>query len=645
MPVSHPIEPITDDDEAIRAAVEFTDVPLLAALAQATGDRSVLRDDLRPDLSNPLDPMMGWTVDQLEAAKALAFETLSRWRDAGCPEAPHPSPEDLRAIMSFAVGGSVGDDYVPLLREELSAEGEDLRAPRWRRQDIDPERPFTVAIVGAGMSGLIAAHRLAQAGVPYVVLEKNHDVGGTWLENTYPGCRVDVANHLYSYSFAQKEDWPQHYSPQSELLSYFRTCAEDFDIRPNVRFRTEVTSAAFDDERCSWTLELATPDGPDRLEAQALIVAVGQLNRPKMPDIDGMSSFAGPSFHSARWDHDVDLRGKRVAVIGTGASAAQFVPIIAEQVSELLIFQRTPNWLVPIPHYHEEVPAGKRWLFRHVPSYNQWYRFWLFYRSADGLLPATEVDPDWTMEGSVGPMNALVRAFLASYLEGEFADDPAMLEKVLPKYPPASKRIILDNGAWPNALKRDNVSLITDRIDKITPTGVVTGQGEHEVDVIIYATGFLASHFLTPMAIKGRGGIDLHETWAGEARAYLGILFPGFPNLFCMYGPNTNIVVNGSIVYFSECEAHYILDCLRLLLEGHHGAIDVRRDVHDEFNVAIDEANRRRVWGVSNVNSWYKNASGRVTQNWPFTLQEYWRRTRRADPAELELLEPAVRQT
>ncbi len=644
---SHPADPIVADDQAIRRAAEHTDAALLGALAYVTGDLSLLREDLRPDLSNPFDPDGGWTADQRLAAQELAFETLVRARAEGFPPSSPRTEDELRRIMAF-VGAAVTDEHIGLLREELAVE--DLRAPGWTHAALAPDREFSVAVIGAGMSGLATAVRLEQAGIDYVVLEKDDDVGGTWFENSYPGCRVDIPNHLYSYTFAQKADWSEHYSTQRVLLDYFRDCADRFGIRPHIRFGTEVTEATFSEEFCNWRLTVRTSRGAEELVVDAVVVAVGQLNRPKVPDIPGSMSFAGPWFHSARWDDKVDLAGRRVAVIGTAASAVQLCPIVAEEAAELEIFQRTPNWFLPVPIYHDEVAEGLRWSLTHVPSYSQWYRFALFSRLSEGLEPAAVVEPDWQpRDRSVGVLNDLLRAVLDEYLRSEFQDRPDLLTQVLPAYPPASKRMLLDNGIWARTLKRDNVHLVTAPIERITPAGIVTNDGgEHDVDVIIYATGFQASRFLTPMKVTGRGGVDLHERWDGDARAYLGMMVPGFPNLFCLYGPNTNIVVNGSIIFFSECAVNYIMGCLKLLLAEGHAAVDIREDVHAEFNARVDEANQLCVWGASTVNSWYKNERGRVSQNWPFPLIDYWRRTRAPDVDELELLDrtsPARRRS
>ena len=630
--------PVTEDDAAIRAALEGADVaPLLVAVAQLTGDHDLLAEDLRPDQTRLIEPEAGITPDEMARGRDLAAAALTRFRDAGSVPAPTPTGADLRRLIEYLVGAET-DEYLPMLTEELALDG-DKRAPDWNKEDLAPDIDFRVAIIGAGMSGIATAHRLDQAGVPFTIFEKNPDAGGTWYENVYPGCRVDVPNHVYSYSFAQTGDWPQYFSTQDVLLDYFQTCLDRFDLRRHVRFGTEVAGATWDEDSQTWTLRVIGEDGVEEVTGyQGLVSAVGQLNRPRWPTIDGIDRFAGEYFHSAEWDHGIDLTGKRVAIIGTGASAAQFIPTVAEQAAELDVFQRTAPWLIPTPNYHEDMDAGLRWVLDHVPGYARWDRLWLFWRSLEGLGPMAEVDPAWDQgELSVSLPNDLIRQLLTAYLQMEFPD-PDLLAKVLPDYPPLAKRFVRDNGIWARTFTRDNVDLITDGIAEITESGVRTTDGvEHPADVIIYGTGFEAAKFLTPMQVTGVGGVDLHEQWGGDARAYLGLTVPHFPNLFLMYGPNTNIVVNGSIIYFSECEAHYIAESVRLLLASGHRSMDVRPEVHDAFNLAVDEANSQRAWGASKVSSWYKNASGRVAQNWPFPLLDYWKRTRHPDPDEYVL--------
>jgi 4-hydroxyacetophenone monooxygenase len=641
MDLSRPALRITESNDEIRAALAEAHLPsLLPALAHVTGNLGILRAELRPDTTSMVGDPSGFEGGEpaAQSARELALEVLAGYRDAGCPPPRMPSDDFLRAILKWISPDSDVEPYLPLVKEELSVGADDLRAPSWRKEQLAPGREFRVAIIGAGMSGLLAAYRLQQAGVPCVVFEKNGEVGGTWYENSYPGCRVDVANSFFSYSFAQRSDWPNHYSTQPALLAYFRECAERFDLLRLIRFRSEVLQAAWDDERALWRLRVRMPSGAEEsFEANAVISAVGQLNQPKLPEIPGMERFAGPSWHSARWNHGVSLKGKRVAVIGTGASAAQFVPVIAEEVLQLDVYQRTPNWLLPAPDYHAPIPAGQRWLFAHVPHAAHWHRFWLFWRTGDGMfLPRVRVDRGWTgREDSVSAGNEELRALLAQALREQLADRTDLIPKVVPNYPPASKRILVDNGVWCQALKRPNVELITDGIREITERGVVTrGGGERPADVIVYATGFQASKFLTPMQILGRGGVDLHKQWDGNARAYLGVVAPSFPNFFFLYGPNTNIVVNGSIIYFSECETHYIVNAIRLLLECGKRALDCKREVHDRYNAWIDDGNSQMAWGVARVNSWYKSPSGRVAQNWPFTLLEYWQQTRRVNDAD-----------
>jgi 4-hydroxyacetophenone monooxygenase len=531
--------------------------------------------------------------------------------------------------------------YLPLLEEELAYRGEDRRAPGWRLQALAPGRDVHVVVIGAGMSGILAGHRLGQAGVPYTILDKNDDVAGTWFEADYPGCRVDNPNHNYSYSFAQRHDWPFHYSPQPVLHRYFGDCADAFGVRPHVRLGCTVQSARWGEADQRWTVRYTTVDGSTgEISATAVISAVGQLNRPRFPtEIEGFGSFNGDAFHSMQWDHSVGLAGKKVVCIGTGASALQFLPVVAEHAGSLVVTQRTAPWLAPTPDYHEPVGDGRRWLYGHVPGYSEFSRFELFWRMGDGMLESVRVDPSWQSDGgSVSMISEFARQLLGQYLHTEFADRPDLLAKVLPAYPPGAKRMVRDDGIWARTLKRPDVHLDTSGIARITPAGVEMCDGTvHEADVLIYGTGYEASKFLTPMSVTGRDGIDLHEQWAGDATAYLGVAIPNFPNFFCLYGPNTNIVINGSIVYFSECGVRYILDLLELMLSAGAGTIEVRRDVHDEFNARCDAENRAMAWGWSPVPSWYKNERGRITQNWPFTLLEYWQRTKQADPGDFVL--------
>ncbi len=548
--------PITETDaEILTALSEIETPPLLAAVATLTGDFSLLRPELAPQASQSFDPTGGVTPEQAVEARSAAAAALGRYRDAGCVPAPPPDPDSIRTALEFLAGAGVASDYIELMTEELAIDGVDRRAPGWDLDTVAPDRDLRVVIIGAGMSGMVAAHRLGQAGIPYVILEKNADVGGTWLENRYPGCRVDVPNHFYSYSFAQTSTWPQYFSTQSVLLDYFRACAEELDIRPHVEFETEVIDATWNAVDAAWNVTVRRADGTtDVVVGHAVVSAVGQLNRPNYPDIPGIDGFAGSSFHSARWDSSVDLTGKRVAIIGTGASAAQFIPAVAQLAGHLTVFQRTPPWLIETPNYHDDLPAGARWLLDHVPAFAHWDRVWVFWRSHEVLVPMAAVDDEWEPEvpgQSVSLMNDIVRQIFTEYYRMQFPD-PELFEKVLPKYPPFSKRFVRDNGIWARTFARDDVELDVGAIGAVTETGIAMVDGtEHEFDVIIYGTGFQASSFLTPMTVHGTGGKDLHSSWDGEARAYLGLTIPDFPNLFLMYGPNTNIVINGSIIYFS----------------------------------------------------------------------------------------------
>jgi 4-hydroxyacetophenone monooxygenase len=614
---------------------------LVLSLVHLTGDASLLTTFPRPVYDFFAEGKIGGYSAETQGAIRAAAKAAIEAHQAGKPLAASPSQATVRKMMDFVAGVDIPEHYGPFLMEELGlndvdAKKPDFEAPRLRAAAAK----MKVVVIGAGMSGILTGIRLKQAGIDFTIIEKNADVGGTWLENTYPGCRVDNPSHLYSFSFEPNHAWPEHFSPQPVLLAYFKGVADKHGLRPHIRFETTAEEARFDERTDRWSVQVRSKDGrAETLDATAVITAVGQLNQPRYPDIEGRETFAGPAFHSARWNHDLDFRGKRVAIIGTGASAFQFGPEIAPDVEQLTIFQRTPPWLAPTPDYHDRVGPGERWLLQHVPYYEKWYRFWLYWMLTDGIYEGVKADPLWNGGPSaVSEANAMLREALAGVIRAQAPDAPELVERIIPTYPFGGKRALRDDGLWIGALKRDNVELVTDAVTKITPAGVITKDGtERDFDVIIYGTGFHASRFLFPMKIYGRGGHELREKWHGDPRAYLGMTTPGFPNLFMLYGPNTNIVVNGSIIFFSECSVRYVVGCLRLLADTGSETMEVKSDVHDAFNVKVDAANQLMAWGSPHVNSWYKNEAGRVTQNWPFPLVDYWQATVAPNPDDFIL--------
>ena len=631
-------KPIEADDDTIRAALEDAHIPsLMNALVHLTGDADIIRGDIQPESGFLVDPQGGISEEDQQEVRQRAFEALKAYRDNGqrLPQAPDAGL--VHEMVNFASGQDLSPDYGTFLEAELALQDEDgYGVPELAELPAEARAGFKVVIVGAGMSGLLAGIRLKAAGIGFEIVERHGDVGGTWYQNTYPGCRVDSPNHTYSYSF-HPTDWPQFYSSQEVLRRYFDECATQYGLRDDIRFHTDVEAATYVEDEGLWHVDIRCPDGTqETLVANAVISAVGQLNRPKWPDIPGQDRYRGIAFHSTEWEHEHDLAGKRVVVIGTGASAFQFAPEVAKEAASVTIFQRTAPWIFNAPDYHEYVPDGKHWLLNHVPFYAKWYRFGMFWRMAEGILAAAKKDPAWNeTDRAISAENDQLRELLTESIGALCEDDAELFGKIVPDYPVAGKRILIDNGNWIRALRRDNVDLVTDPIAEIDATGVRTESGAHyDCDVLIYGTGFTASKFLWPMKITGRDGATLEGQWDGDARAYMGITVPNFPNLFCMYGPNTNIVVNGSIVFFSECEMRYILGCLKLLIGGDRRAMDCRREVHDAYNVRIDEGNRNMAWGVSKAPTWYRNDKGRIAQNWPFTLREFWSQTREPDPAD-----------
>lgn len=632
------VSPIEADDAQIEAAVKDADLPaLLAALAMLTGDEALISDDFKPpspSMTARIAPQGGMSPQVQEKAREAAVQALIRYRDAGSPSLAEPSQRWLDQIVRFLIKPG-SDEYLDLLRHELSIH-EDMGAPDWSAADFASASDVRVAVIGSGFAGIAAAHRLKQAGLDFTVFEKNSEVGGVWWENTYPGCRLDTPNFAYSLSFAQKQDWPQQFSQQPEILKYILDVVDRSDIRSHIRFNTEVQSLTFDEADARWVVASLNKAGQVVEEKfNFVITAMGLLNRPSIPEFEGLDQFKGEVVHSAAWRDGIQLEGKRVALIGTGASAFQIGPEIYTSVEKLSVFQRNPPWMLPTPSYHEDLKPGMQWLLKHVPFYGRWFRFWQVWIGVEGRLHLVEVDPDWKHPVSVSAANESLRQECLSILVQQFSDRPDLLPKVTPDYPPGAKRMLRDNGTWAAMLKSENVDLVTDRITHLSEHAIHTADGRsHPVDVIVCATGFKAADFLYPLKIKGKANKDLHEFWAGDCRAYRGTMVPGFPNLFMTSGPNTGVVVNSSAIFFSECQVEYILRTIKHVLSNGFKTVDCMQTPYLQYNEYMDKGNGTKAWGVAATSSWYKNSNGRAAQTWPFGLTEYWNLMARFNPLD-----------
>jgi cation diffusion facilitator CzcD-associated flavoprotein CzcO len=479
-----------------------------------------------------------------------------------------------------------------------------------------------VAVVGSGFGGIGASVALARAGIEHLVLERDADVGGTWRDNRYPGCRCDVPSHLYSFSFAPNPGWSQTYSPQPEIHDYLRRVADEHGVRARTRFGAEVRAARWDDDAQRWALDTAA--GP--LTADVVILGNGPLAEPAVPDIPGLAGFAGALFHSARWPEDLDLRGARVAVIGTGASAIQFVPQIQPDVAALTLFQRTPPWV--LPHSNRRITAAEHALYRAVPAAQRLVRsavYWSRELFVTGYLRNA---------GFLRRMEGLARWNIASAI-----DDPVLREKVTPTYRAGCKRLLISDDYYP-ALAQGNVDVVTEKVLEVRPDAVVTADGAvHPADVIILGTGFHVTDNPIAGIVRGRAG-TLAEAWAGDGmRAYKGTTIPGFPNLFMLAGPNTGIG-HTSLVVMIEAQLAYITDALATMEATGAASVEVRPTATDAWNAEVQAKAAGTVWSSGGCASWYLDAEGRNTTLWPDYTFRFIRRTRRFDAERYELTAP-----
>ena len=633
----HDGHPFDDDDAAVAAALEDVSIPvLLCSLVHMTGDPSWIRGPYRPSVASSSEFQGGLTQEELAEARRRALPVIAAYRDGGC--IPRTlEPDVLQELMEFLAGRPLDGSKLAMFFEDMQFDGADGRAVSWGPEVPDDVKATThVVVVGCGESGILAGIRLSQAGLPFTIIEKNDGPGGTWWENRYPGARVDVGSHQYCYAFEPGDHWSEYYCQQPELRDYFARVAEKYDLGPHCRFGTAVTAATWDDERAVWRVAVRDADGTEEvLEARFLVSAVGSLNLPKLPEIPGMDDFAGPSFHSARWPADLDIAGKRFALIGAGASGFQIAPTIADTVGSLAIYQRTPQWIFPNPIYHAAVSPGDRWALRHLPFYARWFRFVMTYPGISVGTAPYRFDPDYDdADGrAISAANAERRVQLTAWITSHLEGRPDLIEKSVPNYPASGKRILQDNGSWLKSLLKPHVELVRDGIERITADGVVTIDGTlREADVICYATGFQHNAFLAPMEVTGRDGISLRDHWGEEPTAYLGVTVPSFPNLFCLYGPGTNLAHSASLFFHSEFQMSYAIEAMHATLAAGARTIEVRQDVHDEYAEWHQREISQLVWAHPAIeHSHYKNPQGKVFTLSPWPIDQYWELTRELD--------------
>jgi 4-hydroxyacetophenone monooxygenase len=634
----HAGEPFTDDDVTIAAALEDVSVPaLLCSLVHITGDASWIRERPLPQLGFSSDFQSGLSADARADIRRRAVPEIAAYRNGGCEPRP-VSRELLLEMMSFLACRPLEGRIVSMLVEDMQFDGSDSRAIAWGDEipaHVKAQSP--VVVIGCGESGILAGIRLSQAGLPFTIIDKNAGPGGTWWENRYPGARVDVGSHQYCYSFEPAHHWSEYYCRQPELRDYFVRVVDKYRLQPHCRFGTTVTAATWDEPSATWRVEVVGSDGTrDVLDARFVISAVGSLNIPKLPDIPGMETFAGRTFHSARWPEDVDISGSRFALIGAGASGFQIAPSIADDVAQLTIYQRTAQWMFPNPVYRTTVPPGERWALRHLPYYARWLRFLMGYAGIAAGTTPYRIDPDYpNADGvAINEGNALRRTQLEGWIRSHLEGRPDLIEKCIPDYPASGKRILQDDGFWLDSLCKPHVELVRTAIERIVPDGVVTVDGTHRAaDVICYATGFRHNDFLASMEVTGRSGVSLRDQWADEPTAYLGITMPNFPNLFCVYGPGTNLAHSASLFFHSEYQTSYALQAIHAVLSSGGRTIEAREDVHDAYATWHQREISQLVWAHPSItHSHYKNPAGKVYTLSPWSIDQYWELTRTLNP-------------
>ena len=606
---------------------------LLMVLYQMTGEATWLQEPFAPGRSPGLDDNdSGQLPDEVQTQiRTAAEEAIEAWL-AGRPLAiERPTNLRLAEMLSVAMTEHVPEEYGDIVAAGM---GYDLEPTA----DAAIAADKTAIVIGGGVSGICAGIELGKLGIDYTLFEKNEDFGGTWFENRYPGCGVDTPSLTYTFS-CRPNDWSMYFPLRDEIEGYLLDTAREFGLYDKARFRTHVEEARWNTATDQWDVTITTPDGKrETHSADYLFSAVGILNIPKYPQIDGLDEFAGEVYHTSRWPAEADLSGKRVAVIGNGASGMQVAPAIADEVSRMTIFARSKQWAAPFPQFRKKVPEGVRYLMQVVPLYRAWLEQRLSWTFNDRVHGTLFRDPEWEHpERAVNEINDAHRRVFTRYVEEQLQDRPELIERVLPEYPPFAKRMLLDNG-WFRTIKKPHVDLIPEHLAKVEGNTLSTSSGETvEADVIILATGFQTTNVLGSYDIVGREGQLLRDHWGEDnASAYLGTLVPGFPNFFILLGPNVGSGHGGSMIRNIENQMHFAGQVVQCAEAQEASTVEVKETAYTDYSRRIDDAHDRLVWTHPGTENWYRNSQGRVVAITPWRNDAFWRMTRSPDEADLQ---------
>ncbi|BBI20591.1 putative monooxygenase y4iD [Qipengyuania flava] len=634
-PLSNPPMPAAEVNRTLlKDGIANANIPaLLMVLYQMTGEATWLQEPFAPGRSPGLDDNdSGQLPDEVQTQiRTAAEEAIEAWL-AGKPLAiERPSNLRLAEMLSVAMTEHVPEEYGDIVAAGM---GYDLEPTAGTAIAADK----TAIVIGGGVSGICAGIELGKLGIDYTLFEKNEDFGGTWFENRYPGCGVDTPSLTYTFS-CRPNDWSMYFPLRDEIEGYLLDTAREFGLYDKARFRTHVEEARWNTATDQWDVTITTPHGKrETHSADYLFSAVGILNIPKYPQIDGLDEFAGEVYHTSRWPAEADLSGKRVAVIGNGASGMQVAPAIADEVSRMTIFARSKQWAAPFPQFRKKVPEGVRYLMQVVPLYRAWLEQRLSWTFNDRVHGTLFRDPEWEHpERAVNEINDAHRRVFTRYVEEQLQDRPELIERVLPEYPPFAKRMLLDNG-WFRTIKKPHVDLIPEHLAKVDGNTLFTSSGETvEADVIILATGFQTTNVLGSYDIVGREGQLLRDHWGEDnASAYLGTLVPGFPNFFILLGPNVGSGHGGSMIRNIENQMHFAGQVVHCAEAQEASTVEVKETAYTDYSRRIDDAHDRLVWTHPGTENWYRNSQGRVVAITPWRNDAFWRMTRSPDEADLQ---------